>query len=319
MMRSLYSGVAGLRTHQLRMDVIGNNIANVNTIGFKKSRTVFQDMLSQTLRGASQPTANVGGMNPVQVGLGVSLGSIDVIHGQGAAMSTGNNFDVMIQGDGFFVVADADLSDFRDEGVLDPDISLQDLVDAVKPQTISYTRAGNLAFDEEGFLVVSSTGKYVLGYVSGMDDGDSMDPDYEPPLSLIRVDIEKVRNVSVDAQGFITFIDQNGNITAFGADPTDPDSAAVPIAIAKFNNPMGLEKSGQNMYAATRNSGYPQYGGPGGDKGQGVLLPGSLEMSNVDLAEEFTDMIITQRGHQANARTIRTSDEMLQELAQIKR
>ncbi|WP_028307499.1 flagellar hook-basal body complex protein [Desulfitibacter alkalitolerans] len=309
MMRSLYSGVAGLRTHQLRMDVIGNNIANVNTIGYKKSRTVFQDMMSQTLRGASQPTANVGGMNPVQVGLGVSLGTIDVLHTQGAAMSTGNNFDLMIQGDGYFVVADAkrdaagniDWNDSYDEG------------------TVAYTRAGNFAFDEQGFLVCTSTGKYILSYVP-----DETDPTAEGTLSLVQVPISNVRNVSVDAQGYITFIDPQGNIGSFSPDndyTTDPIDYGIasPIAVAKFNNPMGLEKIGMNMYNRTNNSGVPFYDGPNGRHGQGSLLPGNLEMSNVDLAEEFTDMIVTQRGHQANARTIRTSDEMLQELAQIKR
>ncbi len=320
MMRSLYSGVAGLRVHQTRMDVIGNNIANINTIGYKKSRTVFQDMLSQTLRGASQPTANVGGMNPVQVGLGVSLGSIDVLHTQGPSMSTGNNFDLMIEGDGYFVVANAIpgvIGDIRQDiinGNTD-DIELEDYALAVDPQTICYTRAGNFAFDEQGFLVCTSTGMYVLGY---MDDDIVTVPDADHPLGLIRIDIDQVRNVSVDAQGYITYINSDGDIVSFGEDDT-ANYEGAPIAIAKFNNPMGLEKAGMNMYRRTNNSGEPQYDGPNGEHGQGSLLPGNLEMSNVDLAEEFTDMIITQRGHQANSRIIRTSDEMLQELAQLKR
>lgn len=320
MMRSLYSGVAGLRVHQTRMDVIGNNIANINTIGYKKSRTVFQDMLSQTLRGASQPTANVGGMNPVQVGLGVSLGSIDVLHTQGAPMSTGNNFDLMIEGDGYFVVANAkpdEIATIRQD-IIDgntDNIELEDYAAAVDPQTIHYTRAGNFAFDEQGFLVCTSTGMYVLGYMEGQDASGGTG-DEEIPLGLIRIDIDHVRNVSVDAQGYITYIDGDGNIVSFGA---EDDNAGVPIAISKFNNPMGLEKAGMNMFRRTNNSGDPQYNGPNGRHGQGSLLPGNLEMSNVDLAEEFTDMIITQRGHQANSRIIRTSDEMLQELAQLKR
>ncbi len=269
MMRSLYSGVAGLRAHQARMDVIGNNIANINTIGFKKSRAVFQDMLSQTIRGASEPDANLGGMNAIQIGLGVSLGSIDVVHTQGAAAATGSNMDVMIQGDGYFVVADFDGDNQK------------------------YTRAGNFGFDEEGNLIVTSTGLFVL----------------DSNQNTINVEIENVRNVSIDAQGYIVYIDENNEIRR----------SIAPIGIAKFNNPMGLEKNGQNMYSVSGNSGLPQIAGANGEHGQGSIITGSLEMSNVDLAEEFTDMIITQRGHQANARTIRTSDEMLQELAQIKR
>ncbi len=273
MMRSLYSGVAGLRIHQTRMDVIGNNIANVNTPGYKKSRTIFQDMMSQVIRVASEPDANLGGMNAIQIGLGVSLGSIDVLHTQGAAASTGNNMDLMIQGDGYFIVED-------DAG------------------NRAYTRAGNFGFDESGNLIVTSTGMFVL------------DSEEQPiVISEIADDTGYVKNIGIDAQGFVVYTDQDGII----------QRSDDPIGIAKFSNPMGLEKIGQNMFATTNNSGFPQISTPNGIHGQGGILPGSLEMSNVDLAEEFTDMIITQRGHQANARTIRTSDEMLQELSQLKR
>src|SRR5512145_1694092 len=108
MMRSLYSGVAGLQNHQTRMDVLGNNIANVNTTGFKKGRTNFQDMLSQTLSGAARPTTEVGGVNPKQVGLGMTVASIDTIHTQGSLQTTGVMTDVAIQGDGFFVLTAGD-------------------------------------------------------------------------------------------------------------------------------------------------------------------------------------------------------------------
>ena len=121
MMRSLYSAVSGLRNHQTKMDVIGNNIANVNTVGFKEGRTSFKDMLSQTVQGAAAPSANQGGTNPMQVGLGVTLGSIDTIMSQGSAESTGKNTDLMLQGDGFFVLNDAGKQVFTRAGAFDTD------------------------------------------------------------------------------------------------------------------------------------------------------------------------------------------------------
>ena len=105
-MRSLWAGVSGLTNHQTRMDVLGNNIANVNTTGFKRGRTEFQDMLSQTLSGAAKPTTEVGGVNPLQVGLGMMVKSIDTIHTQGALQSTGVMTDMALQGNGFFVEQD---------------------------------------------------------------------------------------------------------------------------------------------------------------------------------------------------------------------
>src|SRR5512143_2207006 len=106
MMRSLFAGVSGLQNHQTRMDVIGNNISNVNTTGFKKGRVTFQDMLSQTLTGAAKPTEEVGGVNPQQVGLGMTVSTIDTIHTQGALQSTGVTTDLAVQGNGFFVLQD---------------------------------------------------------------------------------------------------------------------------------------------------------------------------------------------------------------------
>ena len=139
MMRSMFAGVAGLRVHQTKMDVIGNNIANVNTVGFKKSRVNFQEMLNQTLRGASAPQGNLGGTNPMQIGLGVQLGSIDVLHTGGSPQSTGRNLDMSIEGDGYFVVG---------SGV-----------------NRYYTRAGNFDFDEANNLVTVN-GMKVFGWTT---------------------------------------------------------------------------------------------------------------------------------------------------------
>lgn len=140
MMRSMNSAVSALRNHQLRMDVIGNNIANVNTIGFKTGRVTFKDSLSQNLRGASGPSEQRGGTNPQQVGLGMDLSSMDTIFTQGVPDRTDRALDVMINGDGFFMVS----GDGSTDGVF-------------------YTRAGNFDIDYEGNLV-SSDGLRVIGY-----------------------------------------------------------------------------------------------------------------------------------------------------------
>ena len=146
MMRSMYAGVSGLRTHQSKMDVIGNNIANVNTIGFKKGQMTFKEVFSQTLRGASAPQDGRGGTNPQQVGLGVSVGSISTIHTQGSAQPTDNPTDLMIDGEGFFVVSD--------------DTSFENRY---------YTRAGNFSLDRDGNLVTAD-GYKVLGYMPDEND-----------------------------------------------------------------------------------------------------------------------------------------------------
>src|SRR5690606_11705204 len=140
MMRSMFAGVSGLKAHQTRMDVIGNNIANVNTAGYKSSRATFQDMLSQTIRAATAPTASRGGTNAVQVGLGVTLGSIDVKHTQGNTQSTGHMTDLAIEGDGFFVLGQGEQK--------------------------QYTRAGIFGLDNgpEGNLVSLVNGMRVMGY-----------------------------------------------------------------------------------------------------------------------------------------------------------
>ena len=140
MMRSMFAGVSGLKTHQVRMDVIGNNIANVNTAGYKASRATFQEMLTQTMRGASAPTDARGGTNPLQVGLGVQLGSIDVRHTQGNTQSTGYVTDLAIEGDGFFILGQG--------------------------ENRVYTRAGIFGLDSgtEGNLVSLVNGMRVLGY-----------------------------------------------------------------------------------------------------------------------------------------------------------
>ena len=274
MMRALYSGITGLRNHQTRMDVIGNNISNVNTAGYKASRVVFQDIYSQTLSPASAATTGTkGGTNPRQVGLGSTIASIDVIQTSSASQYTGVPFDLSIEGSGFFAI--------QSNG-----------------QTL-YTRTGNLGTDNLNQLVTGS-GALVLGYMGATPAGGPTVMTIDP----------KYKDVSIDENGAIT-----------GIDSTSASSDKVTIgyiAIATFNNENALEKVGQNAYRATTNSGAATYSTPG--KGvAGKLNPGTLEMSNVDLASEFTDMIVTQRGFQANSRIITTTDSMLEELVNLKR
>ncbi|OIQ09818.1 flagellar hook-basal body complex protein [Neomoorella thermoacetica] len=266
MMRSLYSGVSGLRTHQTRMDVIGDNIANVNTVGFKRSAVTFKDVFYQTLRGGSAGNSGgtgMGGTNPQQIGLGVTLGSIDVVHTQGAAASTGNGTDLMIQGDGFFQVKDS-------------------------TGKIYYTRAGNFHFDDSGNLVTPD------GFiVQGNNNGDI--------------------NIGTNVTSYS--IDKYGNVYINGS--TTPTNQ---IQLARFSNPSGLVKVGSNLYIDSSSAGTATKNVAGStDFPNTTIIPSALEMSNVDLAQEFTDMIITERGFQANARTITTSDQMLQELVNLKR
>jgi flagellar hook protein FlgE len=148
MMRSLYSGVSGLQNHQTRMDVVGNNIANVNTIGFKKGRVNFQDMISQMQAGAARPTEEIGGVNPKQVGLGVQVATIDTIHTQGSLQTTGVTSDLAIQGNGFFIMR--------------------------KGAQEFYTRAGAFGVDADGMLVNPANGLRVQGWQAQLINGETV-------------------------------------------------------------------------------------------------------------------------------------------------
>ncbi|MBN2983603.1 MULTISPECIES: flagellar basal body rod protein FlgG [Cohnella] len=274
MIRSMYSGVSGMRGFQTKLDVIGNNIANVNTTGFKSGRVMFQDILSQTVAGGTTPDAGtIGGVNPRQIGLGVTVSSIDTVHTPGSAQTTNVPTDLRIDGDGFFVVS-ADGTD----------------------ATAFLTRAGNFSVDAEGYLV-NADGMFV------MDAGVG---------GPIQIDPATYVAFTIESDGSITGTDVDGETADIG----------VQIGIAKVRNPNGLEKAGGNLYRLT------PYADPddlatitttAGDAGRGTLVPGQLEMSNVDLTNEFTDMIVAQRGFQANSRIITTSDSILEEVVNLKR
>ena len=285
MLRSMFAGVSGLRSHQTMMDVTGNNIANVNTFGYKSSRATFQDALYQTVRGATGATAAAGGTNPTQIGLGARVASIDGVFSQGALQLTNRATDVSIQGEGFFVT----------DG----------------PQGMRYTRAGTFGFDDTGNLV-GPNGEFVQG-VSGANpptNADLVAPTAVGGLQAITVPpavMADLRDISFGADGHITARDGTGAEVKIGR-----------LATATFVNTNGLTRTGESSFAQSGNSGDPQIGAPN-EAGRGSLSGGTLEMSNVDLAQEFTQLIMSQRGYQANARTITTSDELLQELINIKR
>ena len=310
MMRSLYSAISGLKNHQTMMDVIGNNIANVNTTGFKSSRVTFATQLSQTLRGASAPdTVNTppayGGTNAVQVGLGAALGSIDQIMNQGSTQTTGNATDMMIQGDGFFVLSN-------------------------NGQTV-YTRAGNFTLDSEGNLVSPGSGALVQGQMFNATT-TAFDPNATPLLQTIKFklgDTWDSTNGNVANTGNppsnLTLtsytIDKNGVITGVYTDSTTGQSQIHQIgqiALASFPNPSGLQNIGGSFYTTSNNSGNADIG-TANTGGRGSIMSSALEMSNVDLSQEMTNMIVAQRGFQANSRVITVSDTLLQELIDLKR
>ncbi|MEG6585887.1 flagellar hook protein FlgE [Dendrosporobacter sp. 1207_IL3150] len=411
MMRSLFAGISGLRNHQTRMDVIGNNIANVNTVGFKASRVNFQDMLNQTIQGASSGQGNLGGTNPMQVGLGMGLASIDTLFTDGSTQPTGKQTDLAISGSGFFVLSDGMNQIYTRSGAFDFDNQGNFLVPgsgykvmgwkgtegnidtnqpvtpiqipvgssmAAKPST-SITYANNLSGDAAtGTTVPASITVYdskgnthkIAGvftktatanqwtFSSGTQTADTppititggtytinfnTDGSFDSatPATAFTFDPAGAATVSVtpnftgltqyggestaqavDRDGYAagtleqTTIDGTGTI--IGKFSNGQTQKLAQVCLSTFNNPAGLTKVGDNMYIKSNNSGEPQVG-PSGSGGRGGFNPGSLEMSNVDLAQEFSNMIITQRGFQANSKIITVTDEMLQDLANLKR
>jgi len=423
MMRSMFSGVSGLRAHQTWMDVIGNNISNVNTIGFKSSRVTFQEIFNQTMRTAVSPApgGGRGGINPQQVGLGMSIASIDVLHQRGSVQRTDNMTDLAIDGEGFFVLADADRNFFTRAGNLRLDvggfltvpngmkvlgwsgddmttrlqataqpINLANQFMAAQP-TDRIVLQGNLdsraqtgaagAIRHGVTLFDSQGGQHSVEFVFTKTASNRWDITIEPqadgaitPITAIPAgslqfradgslddaastindpftfnldpaqtgaapivisdgnmvfDLERFTQYAVDASVRATEVSgyAAGGLTSLSIDNAGRvigvftngqlDEIAL-IAIARFNNPSGLMKTGDNLFEDSVNAGYLGLDAAG-IAGRGLLSPGTLEMSNVDLAKEFTDMIVAQRGFQANSRIITTSDELLQELVNIKR
>jgi len=401
MLRSLFSGISGLRAHQTMLDVTGNNIANVNTAGFKSSQVQFQDTLSQVLSNAGAAQPGIGGTNPAQVGLGVKVAGVTTNFQQGASQLTNRQTDMMISGDGFFVVEKGGEQLYSRAGafsfdalgqLVTPDggmvqgwaadgtgnIDLNSPLTALRlpvstlmgaEATTGSTFEGNLPYDAAvgttlnrqvdvfdgtgaphsmnlGFTR-TATGWNVSGSVAGTTstqtgtitfntDGSlntiafaALPADVGVGTQAITVDLTKL--TSFAGLETVAAADQNGRAagglqsfainsdgTLLGSFSNGLKQAIGRVAIGNFGNPSGLEKSGSSLYRPTVNSGDAQVGAAGSG-GRGVLSGGSLEMSNVDLSAEFTNLIVAQRGFQANSRVITTSDEVLQELVNLKR
>jgi flagellar hook protein FlgE len=298
MMRGMFSAISGLKVHQTMLDVTANNLANVNTVGYKSSRTTFKDSMTQMYRAGTASTPGQGGANAAQVGLGVSLGSIDNQMGTGSVQSTGNPLDVAIQGEGMFRVIN---------GVP----KAGDVLSAGTTSGVTnYTRAGNFTRNDAGYLVTQE-GYYVVGSTKPLPDATGADCYINIPADAT--------DVAIAQDGSVSFIPPAGFTQDPALPPIGPSGRAIAgyMTLSKFPNENGLERASGNRWTATGASGAETEGTPGG--GFGFTSAGAVEMSNVDLATEFTTMIAAQRGFQANSRVISTADEMLQDLVNLKR
>ena len=332
MNRAMFSGVAGLKAHQTKMDVIGNNIANVNTYGFKAQHAIFSDVFYQTLRGASAGSAGTaatdttpatgatGGIDPSSVGYGSKLVAVRSDMSSSSLQSTGNSLDVAITGEGFITVRQG------------------------SGGSTFYTKAGELGVDTAGNLV-DVNGDLVCGlnYTKGTDNlAETVDAKgnvtwrtapangYKvSPLNLLTGLSDAFAAYSKANSGTEETLPSTASMSdltgiSIGADGTvsatykDKSYQVGKIMLANFQNPAGLQAAGSGYFVSSANSGTAKYSVPGTD-GTGSLQSSTLEMSNVDLASEFADMITTQRGFQANSRIISVSDSMLEELINLKR
>jgi flagellar hook protein FlgE len=411
MMRSMFAAISGLKNHQTFMDVVGNNIANVNTTGFKQSRVTFQDILSQTVRGASGPQGGLGGVNPEQVGLGVLISGIDTIQTQGTLQSTGKLTDMAIQGDGYFVMNDGKQNFYSRDGafelgtdgtIVNPQTGLHvmgwqanpvtGVINTTVPPTnitvpvgagmtgkasTSQTIAGNLdsnnaggalnavplsstvydsqgnaipitwtytktaantwsaapsttapgigitsaastiTFNGAGAVATGGTGTLSFTTTSGATSPQSVSINFGSITQLASTPSSLSANTDGASAGSLTTftVGQAGDIT--GIYSNGYKQPLGQIALASFSNPSGLMKSGSNMFQTSANSGNAAIG-TANSGGRGQIATGFLEGSNVDLAQQFTNMIMAERGFQANSKVITTSDEILQDLVNLK-
>lgn len=280
MMRGMFAAVSGLKSHQVMLDVTSNDIANVNTIGYRGGRTTFKDSLAQLQTGATAPGSGQAGTNAAQVGLGVQLGAIDNVMSNGAFQSTGNVLDVAIQGDGWFRVG----------GGTPPAL----------PTTFQYTRAGNFTLNAAGNLTTQD-GFYVVGrsVLPGPPPSPGAADSYinVPPGST---------DMAIGQDGAVSYVPSGGGARV----------VAGYLSLANFANEAGLQRVAGNRWIESVASGAPTVSTPGAAS---TTVSGTVEMSNVDLASEFTEMITAQRGFQANSRVISAVDEMLTELVNLKR
>lgn len=342
MLRSLYSGISGMKVNQTKLDVIGNNLANVSTTAFKGSRVNFSTTISQTLGSASAASDSLGGVNGKQVGLGAQIASIDKIMSQGSMQSTSRSLDVAVDGSGYFMVATGPALTGGDDDKIT--IDNNGVGNMPANTSVAYTRDGSFVLDNEGNLLTSK-GYRVLGYAitktdpnpgANKNNDDNIRPNGDVlyvesnsktvasdeklvslkiPDKVIKDNGDKVavKSFNISADGLITGVLETGEITALGQ-----------IAMSSFKNEVGLTDIGNNMYEPSGSSGAAIISSgknsAGRDSsGYGDILQGYLEMSGVDMAEQFTDMIVATKAFQAAGKTITTGDEILSEIINLKR
>jgi flagellar hook protein FlgE len=304
---TLTSGVSALRTFTQGLEVIGNNIANVNTTGYKASKVSFADSFSNTLRGSAPSSGSTSNQTPIQVGTGVQVSGITSNFSQGALTTTGNITDLGVSGNGFFMVKNA------------------------ASGQLYATRAGEFRIDDQGFLV-NAQGNRVQGLTGGtplaplVGDagtvGDIQIGQTLPAASGTPPVQPKLQSVSIDSAG---------NVIESYSDGSSATTNRVLLQV--FSDPTALTKQGNNLYSgfeaagpingtttggavlsdATNGSNDP------GNNGLGAIQSGSLELSNVDLTEQFADMITTQRSFQASSRLVTVSDTILDDIVNLKR
>lgn len=354
MLSSMFSGISGLKANQKKLDVIGNNIANSSTTSFKSQRARFQDMISQNVGNATSATSNLGGTNPKQVGLGVQIAGIDTNTAQGSMQSTSRALDLAIDGEGYFVVGSGPVPATTSDGAngVDGSFSVDPTNHSITSVgvTNSYTRDGSLTLDAQGSLLTSS-GLRVYGYANADAVVDytpgATDPTGKFTVTITNPNTSGGADANVDENTLVPLVvpdsitDANGvvkRVTQVNIGIDGVLSATIEggvkvalgqIAMTSFKNPEGLEKVGSNNYKNTANSGAAVLKsaaqGPANtvtddnSSAYGDVRQGMLEMSNVDLAEQFTDMIIASRAFQANGKIISTGDEILQDLVNLKR
>lgn len=317
MVGSMYAAISGLRAHQQKMNVIGNNIANVNTYGYKTQRTTFSESMYSSLRNSTAGTATTGGVNASQIGYGCKVGTIDMNMRTGTYAVTDNPLDLMIDGDGFLMVGDivADAGGYPADGDL---------------SGLKLTRVGDLRFDSNGYLT-DGNGNVVYGFKWDENAGGAGGANgayAAGNLVPIRLPIDDVTGKPKEFSGIS--ISANGEITAHD-EKADETVKIGCIALGYVDNPSGLTHMGGPYYQAGGNSGTLRPGSCGGivTDGNGnndtlvnfasKMVTGTLEMSNVDISNEFADLITTQRGFQANTKIITVTDEMLADLVAMKR
>ena len=305
MVKSMNAAIAGLKSHQTKMDVLSNNIANVNTWGFKSRTTNFQDALySNSISGSAGKMENgkLGGINTSQIGYGNTVSSISTNFSTGSRQYTGNPLDCMIDGTAFFIVGP-----FRGNAGTATAVD----VGKIGESGLFLSRVGIFQPDSNGYLV-DNTGNYVYGFEVN-DDGSLKDKNKLVPIQIPNDPNATTAGTRLSIQTWTIGTDG----TVVGVDDKNVPHTIGKIAVASVENPSGLEQNNGYLYKIGANAGTVK--GMETTSATGTIQSNFLEMSNVDLASDIATMITTQRGYQANTKIITVTDEMLEQLVNMKR